>query len=422
MGVLRLGSLTVFLSDTLVSAFTTGAAVHVATSQIRHVFGLLLPRHDGPLKIVLTYRDFFPMIMKSNMAAVVMSFITMFVLVCNNDYLKPCLAKSCRFPVPIELICVVIGTVASYGAEMDRTYNLSTVGYLPTGLPGPRLPPLWLMGEVDFMIQCLVIAIVSYSTSISLAKLFARKAGYQIFPNQELLATIADLKKAWRVSKLDAFVWVMTFLSVTLIDIDYGLAIGVASSLFTLIWRNQRAYACVLGHIPNSGIYVDIRRFYLAKEEEDIKILHYGAGIHFGNREAFKLQVYKLTQLEPEKWEKEIEKKKKQKGKMVTEGDSCSESKAAPEEVVIRRLPFRHLILDLTGVSFIDASGISTLVHLITEYQNIGVQTYFTGVKEPQLKMFRRMEFFGIVPLAHFFPTVSDAVLHCTKATADFHV
>lgn len=40
------------LSDTLVSGFTTGAAVHVLTSQVKNLLGVKVPRHSGPLKLV----------------------------------------------------------------------------------------------------------------------------------------------------------------------------------------------------------------------------------------------------------------------------------------------------------------------------------------------------------------------------------
>ena len=39
MGLTRLGFITTYLSDPLISGFTTGAACHVFTSQIKHVFG-----------------------------------------------------------------------------------------------------------------------------------------------------------------------------------------------------------------------------------------------------------------------------------------------------------------------------------------------------------------------------------------------
>ena len=39
-GVLQFGFITIFLSDALVSGYTTGAAVHVFSSQLRHIVGL----------------------------------------------------------------------------------------------------------------------------------------------------------------------------------------------------------------------------------------------------------------------------------------------------------------------------------------------------------------------------------------------
>ena len=40
MGIFQLGFITIFLSESLVSGYTTGAAVHVFTSQVKHIFGL----------------------------------------------------------------------------------------------------------------------------------------------------------------------------------------------------------------------------------------------------------------------------------------------------------------------------------------------------------------------------------------------
>lgn len=53
-----MGVLSVLLSDTLVSGFTTGAAVHVITSQISKFFGIKLPRRMGPLKILYVSSNF----------------------------------------------------------------------------------------------------------------------------------------------------------------------------------------------------------------------------------------------------------------------------------------------------------------------------------------------------------------------------
>lgn len=41
------------MSDSMISGFTSGTAWIVIASQIKHVFGLSLPRHHGPLKVIL---------------------------------------------------------------------------------------------------------------------------------------------------------------------------------------------------------------------------------------------------------------------------------------------------------------------------------------------------------------------------------
>ena len=52
MGFSRLGFVTVYLSDPLIAGFTTGAACHVFTSQIKHVFGVKTERYSGPFKLI----------------------------------------------------------------------------------------------------------------------------------------------------------------------------------------------------------------------------------------------------------------------------------------------------------------------------------------------------------------------------------
>lgn len=52
MYIFRLGILSFLLSECLVSGFTTGAAVHVFTSQVKDLLGLQLPRIKGNFKLI----------------------------------------------------------------------------------------------------------------------------------------------------------------------------------------------------------------------------------------------------------------------------------------------------------------------------------------------------------------------------------
>lgn len=48
MALLRLSFLTTYMSDALVSGFTTGSALHVLVAQLNKIIGVKLPRHSGP--------------------------------------------------------------------------------------------------------------------------------------------------------------------------------------------------------------------------------------------------------------------------------------------------------------------------------------------------------------------------------------
>lgn len=52
MGVLQVGFVVMYLSDTLVSGFTTAAAVHILVSQLKFVLALDIPGISGPLSII----------------------------------------------------------------------------------------------------------------------------------------------------------------------------------------------------------------------------------------------------------------------------------------------------------------------------------------------------------------------------------
>ena len=52
MGLFNLGFITTYMSDPMIGGFTTGAAVHVGTSQVKYLFGLKIPRSDGVCQII----------------------------------------------------------------------------------------------------------------------------------------------------------------------------------------------------------------------------------------------------------------------------------------------------------------------------------------------------------------------------------
>jgi len=189
MYVMRLGVLSFLLSECLVSGFTTGAACHVFTSQVKDLLGLELPRIQGNFKLIKTYIEIFNSIGNVNQVAILLSIITICVLVFNNKFLKPRVSRRTTIPVPIELIIVIGGTLMSKYLRMEETWDITPVGDIPLGLPEATLPRFDLWKEL--LVDSFAIAFVSYSVTVSMALIFGQKLNYEIDFNQELLAMVS---------------------------------------------------------------------------------------------------------------------------------------------------------------------------------------------------------------------------------------
>ncbi|XP_069160931.1 prestin-like [Procambarus clarkii] len=187
LAVAQLGELFgLFLSDMLISGFTTGVAIHVLMTQVKYLFGLTIPRYNGPFKIFYTGRDVAAKLMSANPAAMVVSFSSILVLLITNELLKPRAKKYTKIPIPIELLAVVVGTGGSYLVNLEHNYDVRVVGDIPTGLPSPSLPPIELLPRVA--VDAFFIGLVGYTTTFSMAKIFAKRQGYTVDATQELYA------------------------------------------------------------------------------------------------------------------------------------------------------------------------------------------------------------------------------------------
>uniref|UniRef100_A0A8R1E0B9 STAS domain-containing protein n=1 Tax=Caenorhabditis japonica TaxID=281687 RepID=A0A8R1E0B9_CAEJA len=186
MGVLRLGFLTTYLSDLLVSGFTTGAAVHVFTSQLNKVLGVKLPRHEGIGMILRMYRDMLGTLGSANYVTLTISAFGILFLDLGRTFLNPLIKKVSPVPPPLELILVIIGVIISSTFHLGDEHNVSTVQEIPRGLPLPSIPRLDFLPAL--LPDAIPIAIVCYMFVMSMGKLFAKKHKYKTDATQELYA------------------------------------------------------------------------------------------------------------------------------------------------------------------------------------------------------------------------------------------
>ena len=89
---------------------------------------------------------------------------------------------------------------------------------------------------------------------------------------KSLFFQIKDFLRYWKVSKVDGSIWLVTFVSVILLGVDYGLYIGLGYSLLTLIYKSQRPKTYLLGSINLSDVYVPLRKYAQASKVEGIVI------------------------------------------------------------------------------------------------------------------------------------------------------
>ncbi|XP_053158760.1 sulfate transporter-like [Hemicordylus capensis] len=185
MGFFQVGFVSVYLSDSLLSGFVTGASFTILTSQVKYLLGLDIPRSNGIGSLVTTWINIFRNIHKTNLCDVITSFLCLLVLIPTKEINERFKSKL-KAPLPTELVVVVVATLASHFGKFKEKYDSSVSGHIPTGFLPPQPPDWTLIPSVA--IDAVAIAIIGFAITVSLSEMFAKKHGYTVKPNQEMYA------------------------------------------------------------------------------------------------------------------------------------------------------------------------------------------------------------------------------------------
>lgn len=85
MGLLQVGFVSVYLSDSLLSGFATGASLTILTSQLKYLLGLKLPRPQGWGSLIKTWIALLSNLGKTNLCDLVTSILCLLVLVPTKE-------------------------------------------------------------------------------------------------------------------------------------------------------------------------------------------------------------------------------------------------------------------------------------------------------------------------------------------------
>ena len=186
MGMLKLGFITAYLSDSFFSAFTSGAGVHIATSQIPAIFGLKVPRYGGVFKIIKTYSAIFSVLLETNIAALITAILAAIAILIVKDCINERFKHKLPIPIPIELFVVIVSCLVSYFVGLADNFDVNIVGSIPNTIPAPVLPSFDGVGT--YIVDCFVLAILIFANTIAMAKICAKRHNYEVDDSQELIA------------------------------------------------------------------------------------------------------------------------------------------------------------------------------------------------------------------------------------------
>uniref|UniRef100_A0AAQ6IMG4 STAS domain-containing protein n=1 Tax=Anabas testudineus TaxID=64144 RepID=A0AAQ6IMG4_ANATE len=310
LGLVKFGFVGTYLSEPLVRAYTTAAAGHAVVAQLKNIFGVSPTRFSGPLSLIVAGT------LISNYAQL------------NSNYTVSVVGE-----IPSGLSPPRVPDVSLFGEVIGDAFALAIVGYaicislgktfaLKHGYKvdsNQELVALGLSNAVGGFFQCfsvcssmsrsliqettgaktqmagVVSSLIVLVTILKLGPLFQElpKAvlGAVVFVNLKgMFKQYSDIVTLWRTSKIDLVLWLVTWVSTVLLNLDLGLAASITFAVLTVIFRTQMpTYSA--REIPGITIFRSSATVYFANAELYVEALKEKSGLDIS-----KMIIYKRRQ------------------------------------------------------------------------------------------------------------------------------
>ncbi|SDY68274.1 sulfate permease, SulP family [Citreimonas salinaria] len=179
------------------------------------------------------------------------------------------------------------------------------------------------------------------------------------------LVDLGALPRTWRYSRHDFTALAVTILVTLGAGVEAGILSGIAISVLLLLWRTSRPHVAVLGQVPGTAHYRNIRRHDVIRAPEVLS-LRIDESLYFGNARAIEGVV---------------------------------------QEAVARHPRVRHVILNCAAVNGIDSSAMESLELIMHRLSDQQIALHLSEVKGPVMDRLARTEFLshltGQVFLSH---------------------
>ncbi|CAH2233541.1 jg15512, partial [Pararge aegeria aegeria] len=201
MGILNLGFLVEFISQPVISGFTTAAALQIASAQLKGLFGL---NGSGGKYFAESMINFFNNILTLKLWDTLLGFTTIIILVLLKRLGEGCkrtdgFVKQTRWFISLgrNAVVVIIGIIVAYILKLvTNSEPLILIGEIGSGLPKFQPPPFTTVvnnNTYSFMDmakvlgpEAIILPMVAILELIAIAKAFA--GGAPINATQEMIA------------------------------------------------------------------------------------------------------------------------------------------------------------------------------------------------------------------------------------------
>ncbi len=189
LGLLRLGFLASLLSHPVISGFITASGLLIAASQLKHILGIDAGGHT----LLELGRALAGGIGETNLPTLAIGVAATAFLFWVRSRLKPLVRRLGLGPRLADVlakagpVAAVLATILLVDLFTLEAEGVKVVGAIPQGLPPLTLPPFDLELWRSLIPSAVLISVVGFVESVSVAQTLAAKRRERIQPDRELL-------------------------------------------------------------------------------------------------------------------------------------------------------------------------------------------------------------------------------------------
>jgi SulP family sulfate permease len=176
MGMLKMGRIVNFVSNSVIIGFTAGAGILIAFKQLKHVFGLDVPKGSTFLDIIIYIISH---LREINWFVFAVAIFTILVALAIRFFIKPLK----RFNL---LIAMIFGSILGYFLG-GVSVGIETVGKLPSHLPPFNVPDFSFDSIRLLSTGAMTLAFLGLIEAVAISRSVALRSHQNLNNNQEFI-------------------------------------------------------------------------------------------------------------------------------------------------------------------------------------------------------------------------------------------